>query len=282
MIQGMRSLAMWLVAATVFPAAAWSQEPPPPEPPPQNAPPAQYQPPPAQYQPPPPQYAPPPPQYPPPSSQYAPPPQYPPTSQFTPVPSAPLAAPRLVVSPQMVSRWNRARFLYGLGGVTGLLGSGLTLSGVLVVAITGYPCNPNDPIHGVNPNDPCNKAGAKYDPPSPTDAAPLLTYMGSSVSALGFIFSAAGLGYQHHLLREVGADIDRGLFHGGTGLGVLGFASVGVGYLFGFTNYLNPHDQGIAILASTLTGATLCGLGSLLYTIDGARTKKAWRRLSTF
>src|SRR5207302_4922451 len=138
------------------------------------------------------------------------------------------SANRIVVSPQMQARWNRARVLYGLGGVTGLIGSGLTISSVLIVVITGYPCNPNDPIHGINPKDTCNKMGTMYQPPKPSDAVPLLAYLGSSVSALGFVFSAAGLGQQHHLLRELSADTPRGLFYGGTVLGVMGFSAVGL------------------------------------------------------
>jgi len=233
----------------------------------------------------------------PPPPSYAPPPSYPPASEtgtstiyspsstsYTLHPSytATATQPAHFVSEATKGRWSRARIIYGMGGVVGLVGTGLTISSMLVVAITGYPCNPNDPIHQINPNDTCNAKGAMYDPPSPTDAAPLLAYLGSSVSATGFIFSAAGLGYQHSILRDLGGDVDRGVFHGGTALGVLGFAAVGISYFFGFTDYLSPHDQGIAILASTVTGAGLCALGSLLYTIDGSRTKKAWLKLSTF
>lgn len=172
--------------------------------------------------------------------------------------------------------------IYGVGGVTGLLGTALSLASVAAVAITGYPCDPFDPSHANNPMDKCNPNAAVFHPASPTDAAPMLAYLGSSVSALGFVFSAAGLGYQHSLLAEVNADPGRGVFTGGTVLGVLGFASVGASYFFGFTNYLNSHDQGLAILASTLTGAGLCALSSLLYLIDSSRTKKAWERLTTF
>jgi hypothetical protein len=191
-------------------------------------------------------------------------------------------AAKVVVSPQMQARWARARFLYGMGGVTGLVGSALTISSVLIVVITGYPCDPNDQIHKINPNDTCNARGMMYQPPKPTDAVPLLAYLGSSVSALGFVFSAAGLGQQHHLLRELNADIGRGPFYGGTTLGLMGFTAVGLGYFFGFTHYLNPHDQGVAILACTITSAAFSALGSLLYAIDASRTKKAWRGLGTF
>jgi hypothetical protein len=195
-------------------------------------------------------------------------------------PSLTPTPPTVTVSPQMVSRWRGARALSAAGTVTGLIGSGLTLSSILLVAITGYPCNPNDPIHMINPSDPCSAMSANYSPAKPTDAAPLLAYIGSSTSALGFVLSAAGLGYQHHLLNEMGSDIPRGVFHGGTVLGLLGFVSVGVGYFFGFTDYLDPHGQGVAILSATITGTVLCTLGSLLYAIDSGRMRKAWFRLS--
>jgi hypothetical protein len=199
--------------------------------------------------------------------------------------AAPLASatpPRRTVSPDMVDRWHRGRVLYGIGSVAGLLGSGLTISSVLIVAITGYPCDPNDPIHQLNPNDSCNRNSASYRAPKPTDPAPLLAYIGSSTSALGFIFSASGLGYQHSLLRELDIDPGRGLFAAGTTLGLVGFLGVGAGYFFGLTNFLDAHDQGIAILASSISGTVLCAVGSLLYTIDESRLKRAWQRFSTF
>ena len=96
------------------------------------------------------------------------------------------------------------------------------------------------------------------------------------------MLSASGLGYQHHLLYELGGDVSRGVFAGGTTIGLMGFLSVGASYFFGFTNYLNPHDQGIAILATSITGTGLCLLGGLLYTIDAGRMKRAWDRLGTF
>jgi hypothetical protein len=241
----------------------------------------------------PPTYTPPPPTYTPPPPTYTPTPPYDPTQSsihpldatptYTPTsPSVSLSPPRMVVSPQMRERWNHSRALYAAGGGIGLIGTGFTLSSLLIVTITGYPCNPDDPIHKINPNDTCNKSGMKYDPPKPTDAVPLLAYLGSSVSAFGFILSSAGLGQQHRLLRELSADVPRGTFYGGTALGVLGFTAVGAGYFFGFTDYLNPHDQGIAILACTVTSAALSALSSLLFAVDASRTKKAWQSLGTF
>lgn len=193
----------------------------------------------------------------------------------------PVAQTRLV-PPNLVKKWHDGRRLYGVGSITGLVGSALSLSSALVVIITGYPCDPNDPLHMVNPNDSCNKSGMMYQPPSPTDAVPLLAYIGASTSAFGFVLSTSGLGLQHHVLAEVGADIPRGVFAGGATVGLLGFMSVGVSYFFGFTNYLDPHGQGIAILASSITGMALCTLGGLLYTIDAGRMKRAWDKLGTF
>jgi len=209
-----------------------------------------------------------------------------PTTSTITDPSAPSVSGSISARPSLPmdwnDRWHRSRVVYGIGGVTGLLGTGLSLASVAVVVVTGYPCDPFDPSHSNNPKDTCNQNAAVFHASSPTDAAPMLAYLGSSLSAVGFVFSAAGLGWQHHLLAEVNADPGRGLFTAGTVLGVLGFTSVGASYFFGLTNYLNSHDQGLAILASTLTGAALCTLGGLLYLIDSSRTKKAWERLTTF
>jgi hypothetical protein len=189
---------------------------------------------------------------------------------------------KLFISPDMHSKWRNARNVYTAGGVISLLGTGLTISSVIVVAATGYPCDPEDPIHKLNPMSTCNAMSATYDPPKPTDAAPLLSYLGASTSAFGFILSASGLGWQHSILRDLGGDVPRGTFYGGTVLGVLGFLGVGVGYLLAFTDFVNPHDQGVAILATTVTSAGLSALSSLLYMIDAGRTKKAWLKLQSF
>jgi hypothetical protein len=190
--------------------------------------------------------------------------------------------PQPFVSSELLGRWRTARNLYGFGTITGLLGTGLTLSSIIVVAATGYPCDPTEHALSGKTNDSCNPNSPKYRPAKPTDAATLLAYMGSSASALGFVFSASGLGYQHAILKELGNDPGRSVFHAGTAFGVLGFASVGAGYFFGLTHYLNPHDQALAILSTTIIGAGLCELGSLLFTIDASRTKKAFQKYSTF
>jgi hypothetical protein len=188
-----------------------------------------------------------------------------------------LPAGKVYVSREMRTRWSNARIMYGFGGFTGLAGTALTISSVIVVAATGYPCNPHDPL---NPGrDRCNETNMTA---APTDAAPLLGYLGSSLSAFGFVFSAGGLGWQHKLLRELGNDTSRGIFYGGTALGVSGFVATGLGYFWGLTDYLSPHDQGIAILATTITSTVLCALGSLLFTIDSRRVKQVFERLNAF
>lgn len=177
------------------------------------------------------------------------------------------------VSQTDVERWQHARRASAVGSVIGLIGGVLSLSSAALVAVTDYPCDSLDPNQNCSNGKPA---------PKPTDPAPLLAYLGSSTSALGFIISAAALGYQHSLLAEHGADIGRGVFGVGTTFGVLGNAAVGLGYMFGATNFLNPHDKGMAVISSSLTGAGLCLLGSLLYTIDSARMKSAWNRIGTF
>src|SRR6478752_5555941 len=139
----------------------------------------------------------------------------------------------------MSHRWHRARVLYAVGSVTGLVGSALTLSSVLVVAFTGYPCTePNpDPLQALSGNA-CPINNGMVAQPKPTDAAPLMAYLGSSVSAVGFVLSASALGYQHYLLDELHVDPGRGTFAAGTAIGLMGFVSVGASYFFGFTNYL--------------------------------------------
>ena len=193
--------------------------------------------------------------------------------QFSSEPTT-LSAPSISkVSSVDVERWKHARRASTVGTVIGLLGAVLSLSSVALVAVTDYPCD------SLDPNQSCSNGKPA---PKPTDPAPLLAYIGSSTSALGFIISAAALGYQHSLLADHGADIGRGVFGVGTTLGVLGNAAVGLGYMFGATNFLNPHDKGLAVISSSLTGAGLCLLGSLLYTIDSSRMKSAWNRLGTF
>jgi hypothetical protein len=162
------------------------------------------------------------------------------------------------------------------------VGTALGLSSVIVVAATGYPCNPDDPLVQLNPTDKCNPKSPVYRPPRPTDAAPLLAYLGSTTAAVGFVFSAAALGYEHALLHSVMEDPGRRVFAAGTVFGLLGFVATGTSYFFGLTDSLKPHDQGVAIFASSISGTVLCAIGSLLYTIDSAAMNRVWHRISTF
>jgi hypothetical protein len=99
---------------------------------------------------------------------------------------------------------------------------------------------------------------------------------------IGFGLSAGGLGWQHHILGELGADPGRGVYLGGTVLGILGTLATASGYFIGLTDYLNPHDQSISLLVTTLTGTALCTTAALMYAVDSSRMKKAWRNLTTF
>jgi hypothetical protein len=118
--------------------------------------------------------------------------------------------------------------------------------------------------------------------PKPTDTAQILSYVASSASALGFALSAGGLAWRHRILDELGADSGRGVFVGGTVVGVLGLGSIATGYFFGLTHYLEPHDQSIAVLATSLGGSALCIIGSIMYAADASRLNKVWKSLTTF
>ncbi len=181
----------------------------------------------------------------------------------TPPPPAVTVSHR-VVPPATEARWHHARLLEGFGTAFGLIGSALSLSSAIYIIATDYPPKSNDFLH----------------PAKPTDTAQLLSYAASSTSALGFSLSAGGLSWQHRILDELGADPGRGLFVTGTIVGVLGLVGVGAGYFFGLTSTLNAHDQSIAVLTSSLGGALLCTVGSVLYGADSSRMKRVWNGLS--
>jgi hypothetical protein len=170
------------------------------------------------------------------------------------------------VTPAIAARWHHARVLEGFGTAFGLIGTALSISSAIYVVATDYPPSANDFLH----------------PAKPTDTGQVLAYAASSTSALGFSLSAGGLAWQHRILDEVGIDTGRGLFVGGTVIGILGLVGVGAGYFFGLTNYLNPHDQSIAVLTTSLGGALFCTVGSLLYGMDSSRMKRQWQSITTF
>jgi hypothetical protein len=173
---------------------------------------------------------------------------------------------RRPLPPAITARWRNARILSGFGTAFGVIGTGLSLGSAVYILVTGYPPNANDFLH----------------PARPSDTGPALAYAGASVSAAGFALSAGGLGWQHKILGDLGADRGRGLYVGGTTVGVLGLVAVGAGYFFGLTDYLNAHDQSIAVLTTSLVGTALCTTAALLYATDSSRVKKIWKNLATF
>lgn len=184
------------------------------------------------------------------------------------MPPAPpvLTVSRARPSPDMVSRWHTARVLSVTGSVLNVIGTGLSVGSVIYIVATDYPPSTTQLLAPAKPSDP----------------GPALAYAGASVSAAGFILSAAGLGMEHHLLDQLTADPGRGLFGVGTTFGIVGFGGVGLSYFFGLTNYLNPHDQSVAILATSLTGTALCAIAGILYSVDSSRVKRAWEFVTTF
>lgn len=198
-----------------------------------------------------------------PSPPVVPPPAAPPPLTLPPPPPS-LTMTRPPVPPTTISRWHSARVLEGFGSAFGLIGTALSLSSAIYIIATDYPPKANDFLH----------------PAKPTDTGQVLAYAASSTSALGFSLSAGGLSWQHHILDDLGVDPGRGLFVTGTLVGVVGLASVGLGYFFGLTSYLNPHDQSIAVLTTSLSGALLCTVGSLLYSADSSRMKRVWNGLT--
>ena len=186
--------------------------------------------------------------------------------------AASLAGPSLTVSrarpsPYTVGRWRTARTLTVIGSVFNLIGTGLSLTSAIYIAATDYPPSTNQLL---------------APPARPSDPGPALAYAGASVSAAGFVLSAAGLGWEHRLLDQLGADPGRGAFGVGTAFGVVGFASVGLSYFFGLTDYLNPHDQSVALLTTSLAGTALCAIAGILYSVDSSHLNDAWRGVLTF
>jgi hypothetical protein len=170
-------------------------------------------------------------------------------------------------SPDVIERWHTARVLSVMGSIMSISGTLLSLSSVIYIGATHYPPSAGDLLN----------TQAK-----PSDPGPVLAYVGASASAVGFIFNASALGYEHHLLDQLGVDTGRGLFGVGTAFGLTGFVGIGFSYFFGLTNYLNPHDQGVAILTTAIGGTALCAIASVLYAADSSRVKKAWAELTTF
>jgi hypothetical protein len=192
-----------------------------------------------------------------------PPPAEPPTA----IVATPSGHLRVVPSQRQLDHWRRGRIVSAIGTATGAAGLILSGSSMIYVLVKDYPPSSNDVL---------------APSASPTDVGPMLAYTGSSLSTLSFLLSASGLGIQHAALRDLGIDTDRGRFGAGTALGVIGTLSTATSYFFGFTNYLNPHDQSVAILATSISGTALCAIGTILYLTDSARMRRNWKTYVSF
>ncbi len=190
----------------------------------------------------------------------------PPPTIPPPRPDTPSLRVRAAASPDQMTRWRDSRVLSVTGSILNVIGTGLSLTSAIYIAATDYPPS----------------ATSLLAPAKPTDTGPALAYAGASVSLAGFIMSAAGLGWEHRILDELGADPGLTRFGVGTTFGVFGFLSIGTSYLFGLTHYLDAHDRSVTILATSISGTALCAIGGLLYLTDSSRVKKAWENLTTF
>ena len=182
-------------------------------------------------------------------------------------PPPPMPALHLTVPEPTVRAWHGARVMSGFGDALGIIGTGLSVGALIYIGATHYPPNVGD---------------FTAPPPSPSDPVQVISFVASSASALGFALAAGSLGWRHHILDELDADTGRGLFIGGTVVGLVGLVGVGASYFFAFTDYLSPHDQSVAIITTTLGGAAICTIGTILYARDAAKLNKAWQALTTF
>jgi hypothetical protein len=187
-------------------------------------------------------------------------------------PIAPAADPSLaqvvrpLPPPALVAQWRSARVMNGFATAIGLLSAGLSISSAVYVAATHYPPSPNDFVAA----------------PRPSDPGQVMSFVASGSSAFAFALAAGGLAWRHRILRKLDADPGRGLFAGGTAVGLIGLVAVASSYFVGFTHYVDPHDQSIVVLSTTLGGAALCNIATALYAKDSSNLTKAWKRLTTF
>ena len=194
--------------------------------------------------------------------------QAPPSSQpLTAPPPPPMPALRLTVPEPTVHAWHRARIMSGFGDALGIISTGLSLGTLIYIGATHYPPSVND---------------FTMRAPSPSDPEQVISFVASTASAIGFSLAAGSLAWRHHILDKLDADTGRGLFVGGTVVGLVGLVGIGASYFFAFTDYLSPHDQSIAVIATSLGGAALCTVGTILYARDAAKLNKAWLALTTF
>jgi hypothetical protein len=192
----------------------------------------------------------------------------------TPTVAQPLAMPapptppslQLTVPEPMLHEWHGARVMSGFGDAFGIIGTGLSLGVLIYIAATSYPPS----------------VGDFTAPPKLSDPVQVISLVASTMSAVGFGLAAGSLSWRHHILEELDADTGRGLFVAGTVIGLVGLVGVGASYFFGFTDYLNPHDRTVAVIVTSLGGAAICTIGTILYSRDAAKLNRAWERLTTF
>ncbi len=166
----------------------------------------------------------------------------------------------------LMRQWRGARVMAGFANVIGLVSTGLSMSDTIYVLAAHYPPN----------------LTTFTKPPSPSDSGQALSYTSASSSVFAFGLAAGGLAWRHHILRQLGADTGRTLYFSGTIVGLVGFLSIATSYIVGFAPGLNPHDQSIAVLATSLGGSALCNTGTLMYATDATRMQRVWKRITTF
>jgi hypothetical protein len=197
----------------------------------------------------------------------------PPPLPPSPTRAQPLAMPappppplQLTVPEPTLRAWRGSRVMSGFGDAFGIIGTGLSLGALIYIAATNYPPS----------------VGDFTSIPKPSDPVQVISFVASTMSAVGFSLAAGSLSWRHHILDALEADTGRGLFVGGTVVGLVGLVGVGASYFFGFTDYLNPHNRTVAVIATSLGGAALCTIGTILYSRDAAKLNRAWERLTTF
>jgi hypothetical protein len=191
-----------------------------------------------------------------------------------PLVAAPLPAPQpgletatvRATSQSLRRQWRGARVMNGFAGAIGIVSGGLSISNSIYVAAAHYPPSVSD----------------LTSQPKPSDPAQVLSYVTSTSAAFAFGLSAGGLAIRHHVLRELDADTGRGLFLGGTVVGLVGIAAIAVSYIVGFSNIGNAQDQSIAVLSTSLGGSALCNVATAMYAKDATNMQKVWKNLTTF
>lgn len=166
-----------------------------------------------------------------------------------------------------VRQWRGARTMNGFADAIGLLSGGLSIANAIYVAAAHYPPSASDFV---------------AQKPSPGDPAQVMSWVSSGSSAFAFGLAAGGLAWRHNILRKLGADPGRGLFIAGTVVGLVGIASIVASYVVGFSDLGNPHDQSIAVLATSLGGSAISNIGTAMYASDASKLQKAWKALTTF